>query len=70
MEWKEIVNKTKDYIAKHNGFEEGILGSSWNFAMQITHRKKSQIELYEAVIHALGIYFEEKQKGTAEVQER
>ena len=62
MEWKDVVDKTKNHIAKINGFKEGVLGSSWNYAMNITHRKKSQIELYDAVIAALGIYVEELSK--------
>jgi len=57
--WEEIVEATKDYIAERNGFQEGIIGTSWEFAMAITHRKKAQIKLYEAVIDALGIYFKE-----------
>jgi hypothetical protein len=59
LSWEEIVKRTKNYIAKLNGFEEGVLGSSWEYAMQITYRTKSQIKLYDAVIDALGIYFEE-----------
>ena len=47
---EKAVDSAKEIVAKNNGFEEGILGTSWNYAMKLTHRKKTQIDLYEAVL--------------------
>jgi len=45
-----IINMFKDRIAKRHGYQENILGSSWEYAMMLTHRKKKQKELYEEVL--------------------
>lgn len=47
------IEKLKNDIALKHGYQDGILGSAWNFAMQLTHRTKRQIALYEEVIEAL-----------------
>ncbi|MCH7851121.1 MAG: hypothetical protein IH845_05755 [Nanoarchaeota archaeon] len=61
LTWKEIVERTKEHMAKHNGFDN-MFGGYWKIAMMYTHRRKAQIQLYESVLHALGIYFEHKNK--------
>lgn len=47
------IEKLKNEIALKHGYQDGILGNAWDFAMQLTHRTKRQIALYEEVIAAL-----------------
>ncbi len=47
------ADKIKEQVAKEYGFEDNVLGTRWNYAMQLTHRTKKQIELYEEVIKRL-----------------
>lgn len=50
---KETVSEIKNRIATSHGYESNILGSSWDFAMQLTHRTKNQIKLYEELVSEL-----------------
>lgn len=50
---EEIIAATKNHIAYKYDFADGILGSRWNYAMQITHRTKNQVTMYEEVIDLL-----------------
>ena len=43
----------KDRIAKIHGFPDNVIDNSWNYAMQITHRTKMQIKLYEEVLELM-----------------
>lgn len=47
------IEKLKNEIALKYGYQDGILGNAWDFAMQLTHRTKRQIALYEEVITTL-----------------
>jgi hypothetical protein len=47
------VNLAKDTVAKRHGYSRNILGTSWEYAMMLTHRKKAQLALYEEVINEL-----------------
>jgi len=49
MDKKHIILKVKDEVAKSHGYPDNILGTSWQYAMQLTHRRKAQINLYEEV---------------------
>lgn len=50
MKAEKLIEIAKKQVAQRYGFEAGILGSEWDYAMQITHRKKLQIEMYETVL--------------------
>lgn len=49
----EAVNLIKDNVAKRHGYPDNIMGSSWEYAMMITHRTKLQIRLYEEALAEL-----------------
>jgi hypothetical protein len=51
MTKKDLIEKTKEFVAK--GYGDGLGCSHWFWAMQFTHRKKTQIILYERVIDLL-----------------
>ena len=53
MKKDELINKTKNLVAEQYGFADGILGTRWEFGMQITHRRKKQLNMYEDVISLL-----------------
>lgn len=53
MDKKDLINKTKDFVAETEGYEDGILGTRWEYAMQLTHRRKKQIIMHERVIDLL-----------------
>ena len=44
------VNLAKDTVAKRHGYPDNILGTSWKYAMMLTHRRKAQCKLYEEVL--------------------
>lgn len=44
------VNLAKDTVAKRHGYPDNILGTSWEYAMMLTHRRKAQCNLYEEVL--------------------
>lgn len=46
----EAVNLIKDNVAKRHGYPDNIMGTSWEYAMMITHRTKRQIRLYEEAL--------------------
>ena len=46
----EIINKVKEQVALNHGYPDNILGTSWEYAMYLTHRTKRQLELYDEVI--------------------
>jgi len=49
----EAVNLIKDNVAKRHGYPDNIMGTSWEYAMMITHRTKLQIRLYEEALAEL-----------------
>ena len=49
----EAVNLIKDNVAKRHGYPDNIMGTSWEYAMIITHRTKMQIQLYEEALTEL-----------------
>lgn len=49
----EAVNLIKDNVAKRHGYPDNIMGTSWEYAMMITHRTKRQIRLYEEALAEL-----------------
>ena len=49
----DLIREIKEKVALANGYESGILGSRWNFAMSLTYRTKKQLELYEEVLKEL-----------------
>jgi len=52
----DIVNLIKDNIAKKHGYPDDIMGTRWEYAMIITHRRKMQIQLYEEALVELAFY--------------
>lgn len=58
----KLSKKIKERVAKAYGFERGLLGTRWNYAMLIVHRTKKQIEMYEEVIKILDKLLEERWK--------
>lgn len=44
------VNFAKETVAKRHGYPDNILGTSWEYAMMLTHRRKAQCDLYEEVL--------------------
>lgn len=46
----EAVNLIKDNVAKRHGYPDNIMGTSWEYAMMLTHRTKRQIRLYEEAL--------------------
>ena len=62
-ELKDFVDKAKDIIAKNNDFRDDIIGTSWEYAMGITHRTKRQISLYEYTLTFMAdVIFDLKEK--------
>ena len=49
----DAVNLIKDNVAKRHGYPDNIMGTSWEYAMMITHRTKMQIQLYEEALAEL-----------------
>jgi hypothetical protein len=49
----EAVSLIKDNVAKRHGYPDNIMGTSWEYAMMITHRTKLQIQLYEEALAEL-----------------
>ncbi len=49
----EAVNLIKDNVAKRHGYPDNIMGTSWEYAMMITHRTKLQLRLYEEALAEL-----------------
>ena len=49
----DAVNLIKDNVAKRHGYPDNIMGTSWEYAMVITHRTKLQIRLYEEALAEL-----------------
>jgi len=54
---QQVIERIKNQVAEEYGYEDNVLGTRWEFAMQLTHRTKRQIQLYEAVIALLGDCF-------------
>ena len=49
----DLILQIKEKIALKNGYRDDILGTAWEYAMQLTHRTKKQIQLYEELACAL-----------------
>jgi len=52
---EEIIGKAKKHVAREFNYSDKILGSAWEYAMQITHRTKKQIFMYESVCNLLAV---------------
>jgi hypothetical protein len=50
---EKLINDTKEQIAIKHGYPNNVLGTAWEYAMQLTHRTKKQIELHNEVACAL-----------------
>lgn len=44
------IEQIKEIVAERYNYPDGILGTRWEYAMTLTHRRKRQIELYEEVL--------------------
>ncbi len=56
------IDKIKEFVAKINGFDN-LFGTHWNTAMQYTHRRKKQIELYEEVLKMMDDYLNSQKEN-------
>jgi len=59
---KKIILNAKDQVAKRFGYKDGIMGTSWEYAMRLTHRTKKQIILHETVIDLMAGAIQELNK--------
>jgi len=53
MKKDEIILKAKKFVAEEHGYSDEVLGSAWEYAMQLTHRRKMQITMYEDLCNIL-----------------
>jgi hypothetical protein len=44
------VNYAKETVAKRHGYFDNVIGTRWEYAMMLTHRRKAQLDLYEEVL--------------------
>lgn len=49
---KNFVNEIKEDIAIKYGYTTDM-PTKWNFAMLLTHRRKQQIDMYDALVETL-----------------
>jgi len=56
----KATEELKNIVAEKHGFKNGVLGNAWNLAMQVTHRTKFQLELYDELLSETIKQYEEK----------
>ena len=53
VNYTDLLAEVKNTVAERHGYPDNIMGSRWDYAMMLTHRRKAQIQLYEEVLAEL-----------------
>lgn len=53
VNYTDLLAAVKNTVAERHGYPDNIIGSRWDYAMMLTHRRKAQIQLYEEVLAEL-----------------